>query len=75
MQFSKKISKLTCVLINSLKNCVVEDGFKGSEKFLKFGEKISMTVFTVKKVTVCHHFFKRRAPPYIISKELTKYST
>ena len=46
MQFSKEVfSNITCVLIYSLTNCVLEDGFKTSRN-------MSMIEFTVKKATV-----------------------
>ena len=49
------LPNLTCVLICSLKKCVLEDGFKDScsKNFVTFAEKYPcITGFTVKEVTV-----------------------
>ena len=51
----KMLPNLSSVLVNSLTKCVLEEAFKDScyKNIAMFGEKMSVTEFTVKEITVC----------------------
>ena len=63
----KMLPNLSCVLVNSLTKCVLKEAFKDNcyKNIAMFAEKISVTEFTVKEITVCRVavFFERRPPP------------